>query len=87
MGSHSKPKGRSDYRHSKALTKAGIEQPWTRRYPAITLAALAGTVVGGPGGVAAAMAFDAAPAATTGTTKVVIAATVSEIRARIARHR
>jgi hypothetical protein len=30
---------------------------WTRRYPAITLAALAGTAVGAPGGIAAAVAF------------------------------
>jgi hypothetical protein len=30
---------------------------WTRKYPAITVAALAGTVVGAPGGVAAAMSI------------------------------
>jgi hypothetical protein len=65
VGSHSKPKSHSDYEHSKALTKVSVEQPWTRRYPAITLAALAGTVVGGPGGVAAAMAFNGTPAAST----------------------
>ena len=35
---------------------------WTRRYPAITVAALAGTVVGGPGGVAAAMSLGHSPA-------------------------
>jgi hypothetical protein len=67
VGSHSKPKGRGDYQHSKVLTNAGTERPWTRRYPAITLAALAGTVVGGPGGVAAAMAFDGAHSAAAAT--------------------
>ena len=74
MGSHGKPKGRGDYRHSKALTRAGTEQPWTRRYPAITMAALAGTVVGGPGGVAAAMAFSGHPADTAVETRVFAAA-------------
>ncbi|MBS2965752.1 hypothetical protein KGA66_22055 [Actinocrinis puniceicyclus] len=75
MGSHSKPKGREDYQHSKALTRAGTEQPWTRRYPAITLAALAGTVVGAPGGVAAAMAFSgsASDAVSEGTSVVAAA--------------
>jgi hypothetical protein len=91
VGSHSKPKGkpdkprkpkeRDDYELSRVLTKAADqasdERPWTRRYPAITLAALAGTVVGGPGGVAAAMAFDgggSASAAATDTRAVVAAA-------------
>jgi len=76
VGSHSKPKGRGDYQHSKVLTNAGTERPWMRRYPAITLAALAGTVVGGPGGVAAAMAFDGAhPAATASDAGIVVTAT------------
>ena len=35
--------------------RSDASQSWTRKYPAITVAALAGTVVGGPGGVAAAM--------------------------------
>ena len=84
MGSHGKPKGRSDYRHSRVLTKAGaaagtrvgvgVEQSWTRRYPAITLAALAGTVVGAPGGVAAAMAMGGSPAGTTGESARIVAA-------------
>ena len=75
MGSHSKPKGRGDYQHSKVLTNAGTERPWTRRYPAITLAALAGTAVGGPGGVAAAMVFDGAhSAASAGDAAIVVAA-------------
>ena len=74
MGSHSKPKGRADYQHSKALTRAGTEQPWTRRYPAITAAALAGTVVGGPGGVAAAMAFSAHPPSTAADTRIITVA-------------
>jgi hypothetical protein len=76
VGSHGKPKGRSDYRHSKALTKAGAEQSWTRRYPAITLAALAGTVVGGPGGVAAAMAFGGSPGGATGESARIVAAAI-----------
>jgi hypothetical protein len=50
VGTHSKSK-----QHKAAAIIAGDPQPWTRRYPAITLAALAGTVVGAPGGVAAAM--------------------------------
>ncbi|HEU5353350.1 MAG TPA: hypothetical protein VFU65_02775 [Actinocrinis sp.] len=74
VGSHGKPKGRGDYTHSKALTQAGTEKPWTRRYPAITAAALAGTVVGGPGGVAAAMAFSAHPADTATDTRVITVA-------------
>lgn len=66
MGSHRKPKEREDdYEHNRVLTPAATETPWTRRYPAITAAALAGTMVGGPGGVAAAMALSGshAPAA------------------------
>jgi hypothetical protein len=74
VGSHGKPKGRGDYRHSKALTRAGAEQSWTRRYPAITAAALAGTVVGGPGGVAAAMAFSAHPADSAADTRIITVA-------------
>lgn len=75
MGSHRKPKGRGDgYEHSRTLTKAGTGQSWTRRYPAITAAALAGTMVGGPGGVAAAMAFSGTHATATTDTHVTEAA-------------
>jgi hypothetical protein len=73
VGSHSKPRGREDYRHSKALTRAGTDQPWMRRYPAITVAALAGTVVGAPGGVAAAMAFSGPAAQAASETTAVVA--------------
>ena len=74
MGSHGKPKGRGDYHHSKALTQAGVERSWTRRYPAITVAALAGTVVGGPGGVAAAMAFSGHPASAAAEDRIITVA-------------
>ncbi len=84
MGSHRKPKGRDDgYEHSRALTmagavaaaEAGTERPWTRRYPAITAAALAGTMVGGPGGVAAAMAFSDTNTAADAPANVTLTAT------------
>jgi hypothetical protein len=57
--------------HSKHSRKSAIvrtdpnQSSWTRKYPAITVAALAGTVVGGPGGVAAAISLgDHSPAST-----------------------
>jgi hypothetical protein len=56
VGTHS----RSTQRKAAAII-AGDPQPWTRRYPAITAAALAGTVIGGPGGVAAAMVIHHQP--------------------------
>lgn len=76
MGSHRKPKGRSDsYEHSSVLRNAGTDTPWTRRYPAITAAALAGTMVGGPGGVAAAMALSSTHASAASDTHVTVTAT------------
>ena len=78
MGSHRKPKGPVDgYEHSRVLTQATTERPWTRRYPAITAAALAGTMVGGPGGVAAAMAFSGTTASSSADTHVSVTATPS----------
>jgi hypothetical protein len=55
VGAHSKSKHGAAHKPSRILTQAAEAQPWSRRYPAITLAALAGTMVGAPGGVAAAM--------------------------------
>jgi hypothetical protein len=76
VGSHRKPKGRSDgYEHSSVLRNAGTELPWTRRYPAITAAALAGTMVGGPGGVAAAMTFSTTNVSAASDTHVTVTAT------------
>ena len=49
MGSHAKHSRKSP------IVRSDASQSWTRKYPAITVAALAGTVVGAPGGVAAAM--------------------------------
>jgi hypothetical protein len=61
VGSHSKSK----HGRKSPITRSDPNQSWTRRYPAITVAALAGTVVGGPGGVAAAMALgDQSPSTT-----------------------
>lgn len=57
MGSHGKSRQRGAKPAGEIFTQVSGNQSWTRKYPAITLAALAGTVVGGPGGVAAAMAF------------------------------
>jgi len=56
VGAHSKSRHRAADAPSGVLTRAVEAQPWTHRYPAITIAALAGTIVGAPGGVAAAMA-------------------------------
>jgi hypothetical protein len=82
VGSHRKPKERGDgYEHSKVLTKTGTATPWTRRYPAITAAALAGTMVGGPGGVAAAMAFSGTHAPATTDTHVTVTATHAAVLA------
>ncbi len=83
MGSHRKPKGRpeAEYQHSKVLSQAGIERPWTRRYPAITVAALAGTVVGAPGGVAAAMALSAPAEVPAAQSPVVVTATPQPVAA------
>jgi len=55
VGAHSKSKHGAAHKPSRILTQAVEAQPWSRRYPAITIAALAGTMVGAPGGVAAAM--------------------------------
>ena len=63
MGAHSKSKHRSPKAAGRIFT-AGAALPWTRRYPAITFAALAGTVVGAPGGVAAAMSLTGGLAST-----------------------
>jgi hypothetical protein len=49
VGSHAKHSRKSP------IVQSDASQSWTRKYPAITVAALAGTVVGAPGGVAAAM--------------------------------
>jgi hypothetical protein len=49
VGSHAKHSRKSP------IVRSDASQSWTRKYPAITVAALAGTVVGAPGGVAAAM--------------------------------
>ena len=57
MGSHAKHN-----RKSPIVRTDPSQTSWTRRYPAITVAALAGTVVGGPGGVAAAMSLGHSPA-------------------------
>ncbi len=94
MGSHRKPKGRDDgYEHSRVLTQAAIAsattsttattRPWTRRYPAITAAALAGTMVGGPGGVAAAMAFSVTNAPASTDTHVTVTTTPGTVLAGI----
>jgi hypothetical protein len=55
VGAHSKSRHGAAHKPSRILTQAVEAQPWSRRYPAITIAALAGTMVGAPGGVAAAM--------------------------------
>jgi hypothetical protein len=94
VGSHRKPKGRDDgYEHSRVLTQAAIAsattsttattRPWTRRYPAITAAALAGTMVGGPGGVAAAMAFSVTNASASTDTHVTVTTTPDTVLAGI----
>jgi hypothetical protein len=94
VGSHRKPKGRDDgYEHSRVLTQAAIAsattsatattRPWTRRYPAITAAALAGTMVGGPGGVAAAMAFSVTNAPASTDTHVTVTTTPGTVLAGI----
>jgi hypothetical protein len=96
VGSHRKPKGRDDgYEHSRVLTQAAIAsasaststtaatRPWTRRYPAITAAALAGTMVGGPGGVAAAMAFSGTNAPASTDTHVTVTTTPGTVLAGI----
>jgi hypothetical protein len=59
VGSHSAPKHRVVKREAQGavFTQSTDTISWTRRYPAITLAALAGTAVGAPGGLAAAAAF------------------------------
>jgi hypothetical protein len=49
VGSHAKHSRKSP------IVRSDASGSWTRKYPAITVAALAGTVVGAPGGVAAAM--------------------------------
>lgn len=74
MGSHGKTKEHGEYHHSKALTRTEARQPWTRRYPAVTMAALAGTVVGGPGGVAAAMALSGQPVPAAADNRVITVA-------------
>jgi hypothetical protein len=56
VGAHSKSRHRSSKAAGRVYTTAG-PLPWMRRYPAVTFAALAGTVVGAPGGVAAAMSL------------------------------
>ena len=77
VGAHSKSRHRAAGEPSRILTRAVEAQPWTRRYPAITLAALAGTVVGAPGGVAAAMAVTGiGPAAAASSHAIVAAAPV-----------
>jgi len=63
VGSHSKSK----HGRQSPITRSDPNQSWMRRYPAITVAALAGTVVGGPGGVAAAMAIGDTAASTSPT--------------------
>jgi hypothetical protein len=57
VGSHAKHN-----RKSPIVRTDPNQTSWTRKYPAITVAALAGTVVGGPGGVAAAMSLAHSPA-------------------------
>ncbi|MBR7839154.1 hypothetical protein KDL01_38180 [Actinospica durhamensis] len=64
MGSHSKSK----HGRQSPITRSDANNSWMRKYPAITVAALAGTVVGGPGGVAAAMALGDQPVSTTPNT-------------------
>jgi hypothetical protein len=61
VGSHSKSK----HGRKSPITRSDPNQSWTRRYPAITVAALAGTVVGAPGGVAAAVALSGHAPSTT----------------------
>jgi hypothetical protein len=78
VGAHSKSRHRAVDKPSRILTQAVEAQPWTRRYPAITIAALAGTVVGGPGGVAAAMVSGIGGA---GVPRVVVAAAPAIIAA------
>jgi hypothetical protein len=63
VGAHSKARHRSIKATSRVFTTAG-PLPWTRRYPAVTFAALAGTVIGAPGGIAAAMSITGGLAAT-----------------------
>jgi hypothetical protein len=74
VGSHSKSRGRVAEDPGEILAQAAEAQPWTRRYPAITLAALAGTMVGAPGGVAAAIAFPSLGLPSGATPVAVIAA-------------
>jgi hypothetical protein len=77
VGTHSKSKHRK-----AAAIIAGDPQPWTRRYPAITLAALAGTVVGAPGGVAAAMVVHgpSGAASSSSIATIVAASSTSTVR-------
>ena len=63
MGAHSKSRHRSSKAAGRVYMTTG-SLPWTRRYPAVTFAALAGTVVGAPGGVAAAMSLTGGLAST-----------------------
>lgn len=73
VGAHSKSRHRAADEPSRILTRAVEAQPWTRRYPAITIAALAGTVVGAPGGVAAAMAVTGVGTAAGGPAHAIVA--------------
>jgi hypothetical protein len=73
VGAHSKSRHGAAHKPSKILTQAVEAQPWSRRYPAITIAALAGTVVGAPGGVAAAMVAGVGAAAVVAPQTAVVA--------------
>ncbi|HEU5331531.1 MAG TPA: hypothetical protein VFU73_02170 [Actinocrinis sp.] len=73
VGAHSKSRHRAADKPGRVLTRAAEAQPWTHRYPAITIAALAGTLVGAPGGVAAAMAVTGVGAPAAGPSHAVVA--------------